>query len=80
MMFTDFFRKVSTKMTKPKKKRAKKDGSPKGPKTKKMVECNCTLRCNGSKLVDPRTFKTHQREMERIRAITSGSQGSSQST
>ena len=52
MMFADFFRKVSMKMTKLKKKRAKKDGSPKGPKTRKMVKCNCTLCCNGSKLVD----------------------------
>jgi len=35
------------------------------PKTRNRVECNCTLHCNGSKWVDPRTFEKHRQEMER---------------
>jgi hypothetical protein len=45
-----------------------------GPKTRDLVECKCMLHCNGSKLVDPRTFRSHRREAERLRAIASGSQ------
>ena len=41
------------------------------PKTRNRVECNCTLHCNGSKWVDPRTFERHQQEIERFRTITS---------
>jgi hypothetical protein len=69
-------------MTKPKKPRTNIDRSGVtdiGPKTRKLVECKCTLRCNGSKMVDPRTFKKHQQEMEKFHAIRFGSQGSSRS-
>src|ERR1041385_8609709 len=48
------------------------------PKTRNRVECNCTLHCNGSKWVDPRTFEKHQQEMERFRTITSAPQSTSQ--
>src|ERR1051325_5047679 len=48
------------------------------PKTKNRVECNCTLHCNGSKWVDPRTFEKHRQEMERFRTITSAPQSTSQ--
>ena len=63
-------------MPKPKTRRINKDRSKisnVGPKTRDLVECNCTLHCNGSKLVDPRTYKRHQQEMDQIRDITSGS-------
>jgi len=43
------------------------------PKTRHLVECKCILHCRGSKLVDPRTFRKHQQELERFRAITSES-------
>ncbi|CAG8693630.1 4088_t:CDS:1, partial [Rhizophagus irregularis] len=33
------------------------------PKTRKFVECNCLLHCGGGKLVDPRTFRRHQEEV-----------------
>ena len=69
-------------MTRTKQKRANKDRSKDtnfGPRTRKLVECKCTLHCNGSKLVDPRTFKKHQQETNRFRTIASGSQGSSRS-
>ena len=49
------------------------------PKTRHLVECKCILHCRGSKLVDPRTFKKHQQELERFRAITSESQHSARS-
>lgn len=45
-----------------------------GPKTRDLVECKCMLHCNGSKLVDPRTFRKHRREAEQLFAIASGSQ------
>ena len=66
-------------MTKPKNKHIEKDRSNIGPRTRTMIECKCTLHCSGSKLVDPRTFEKHQQEMDRLRAIASGSQGSSRS-
>src|SRR3989337_1055785 len=60
------------------KKRIHKDRSTDiGPKTRNHVECNCTLHCNGSKWVDPRTFERHRQEMERLRAITSVPQSTS---
>src|SRR5215216_5882236 len=49
------------------------------PKTRHLVECKCILHCRGSKLVDPRTFRKHQQELERFRAITSESQYSTRS-
>src|SRR5271163_2974130 len=61
-------------MPKPKEKRINKDRSKianVGPKTRNLIECNCILHCNGSKLVDPRTFQKHQQEVEWFRAITS---------
>src|SRR3990170_2283483 len=62
------------------KKRITKDRSTDiGPKTRNHVECNCTLHCNGSKWVDPRTFEKHWQEMERLRTITSVPQSTSQS-
>src|SRR3990170_9034469 len=62
------------------KKRIHKDRSTDiGPKTRNRVECNCTLHCNGSKWVDPRTFEKHRQEMERLRTITSVPQSTSQS-
>src|ERR1051325_122785 len=61
------------------KKRIHKDRSTNiRPKTRNRVECNCTLHCNGSKWVDPRTFEKHQQEMERFRTITSAPQSTSQ--
>src|SRR5205085_8187487 len=48
------------------------------PKTRNRVEYNCTLHCNGSKWVDPRTFERHQQEIERFRTITSVPQSTSQ--
>src|SRR5256714_14035554 len=47
-------------------------------KTRNRVECNCTLHCNGSKWVDPRTFERHQQEIECFRTITSVPQSTSQ--
>ena len=62
------------------KKRIHKDRSTDiGPKTRNRVECKCTLHCNGSKWVDPRTFEKHRQEMERLRTITSVPQSTSQS-
>src|SRR3989337_2674119 len=62
------------------KKRIYKDRSTDiGPKTRNHVECNCTLHCNCSKWMDPRTFKKHRQEMERLRTITSVLQSTSQS-
>src|SRR3989337_2018427 len=62
------------------KKRIYKDRSTDiGPKTRNHVECKCTLHCNGSKMVDPRTFERHRQEMERLRTITSVPQSTSQS-
>src|SRR5271163_4823793 len=61
-------------MPKPKEKRINKDRSKianVGPKTRNLIECNCILHCNGSKLVDPRTFQKHQQEVERFRAVAS---------
>src|SRR5215216_7953410 len=45
-------------------------------KTRHLVECKCILHCCSSKLVDPRTFRKYQQELERFRAITSESQHS----
>jgi tnp2 family transposase len=64
-------------MPRPRKKHIQTDRSEItdiGPKTRDLVECKCMLHCNGSKLVDPRTFRSHRREAERLRAIASGSQ------
>jgi hypothetical protein len=62
-------------MTRPKEKRINnKDRSNianVGPRTRNLIECNCILHCNGSKLVDPRTFQKHQQEVERFRAVAS---------
>src|SRR5947208_5498756 len=61
------------------KKRIHKDRSTNiRPKTRNRIECNCTLHCNGSKWVDPRTFERHQQEIERFRTITSVPQSTSQ--
>src|SRR5256714_8974827 len=61
------------------KKRIHKDHSTDNrPKTRNRVKCNCTLHCNGSKWVDPRTFERHQQEIERFRTITSVPQSTSQ--
>src|SRR5882762_4148657 len=61
------------------KKRIHKDRSTDiGPKTRNRVECKCTLHCNDSKWVDPRTFERHRQEMERFRTITSVPQSTSQ--
>src|SRR5213592_859748 len=61
------------------KKRIHKDRSTDTrPKTRNRVECNCTLHCNGSKWMDPRTFERHQQEIERFRTITSVPQSTSQ--
>ncbi len=61
------------------KKRIHKDRSTDiRPKTRNRVKCNCTLHCNGSKWVDPRTFERHRQEMERFRTITSVPQSTSQ--
>src|ERR1044071_10515727 len=61
------------------KKRIHKDRSTDiRPKTRNRVECNCTLHCNGSKWVDPRTFERHQQEIERFHTITSVPQSTSQ--
>src|SRR5947199_10051497 len=48
------------------------------PKIRNRVECNCTLHCNGSKWVDPRTFERHQQEIECFRTITFVPQSTSQ--
>ena len=59
------------------KKRIHKDHSTDTrPKTRNRVESNCTLHCNGSKWVNPRTFERHQQEIERFRTITSVPQSS----
>src|SRR2546422_11715589 len=61
------------------KKRIHKDRSTDTrPKTRNRVECNCTLHCNGSKWVDPKTFEKHQQEMEHFHTITSVPQSTSQ--
>ena len=68
-------------MTRPKKTRINKDRSEvtdSGPRTRDLVECNCLLHCDGSKLVDPRTFKRHQEEVAQFQIIASGSQSSPQ--
>src|SRR6059036_1380609 len=66
-------------MPKNAKKRIHKDRSTDTrPKTRNRVECNCTLHCNGSKWVDPRTFERHQQEIERFHTITSVPQSTSQ--
>ncbi|CAB4439268.1 unnamed protein product [Rhizophagus irregularis] len=68
-------------MTKSKKNRINKDRTKvtdSAPKTRKFVECNCLLHCGGGKLVDPRTFRRHQEEVNRLQTIASGSQSSSQ--
>ncbi|EXX66241.1 hypothetical protein GLOIN_2v1792112 [Rhizophagus irregularis DAOM 181602=DAOM 197198] len=67
-------------MTKSKKNRINKDRTKvtdSAPKTRKFVECNCLLHCGSSKLVDPRTFRRHQEEVNRLQTIASGSQSSS---
>ncbi|CAG8573404.1 22294_t:CDS:2 [Rhizophagus irregularis] len=67
-------------MTKSKKNRINKDRTKvtdSAPKTRKFVECNCLLHCGGGKLVDPRTFRRHQEEVNRLQTIASGSQSSS---
>ena len=69
-------------MTKPKEKRVNIDRSKvtsTKPKTRDLVECNCTLHCHGSKMIDPRTFKIHQREMAQFQTIVSDAQSSSRS-
>src|ERR1043165_9648023 len=48
------------------------------PKIRNCVECNCTLHCNGSKWVNPKTFERHWQEMECLRTITSVLQNTSQ--
>src|SRR5881397_2563591 len=61
------------------KKRIHKDRSTDTrPKTRNRVECNCTLHCNGSKWVNPRTFERHQQEIECFHTITSVPQSTSQ--
>jgi len=50
-----------------------------GPRTRDFVECNCLLHCNGSKMVDPRTFNNHMEELKRLRTIASGSRSFSRS-
>src|SRR5256885_14100738 len=61
------------------KKRIHKDHSTNTrPKTRNRVECNCTLHCNGSKWVDPKTFERHQQKIECFRTITSVPQSTSQ--
>ncbi|CAB4379520.1 unnamed protein product [Rhizophagus irregularis] len=68
-------------MTKSKKNRINKDRikvTDSAPKTRKFVECNCLLHCGGGKLVDPRTFRRHQEEVNQLQTIASGSQSSSQ--
>src|SRR5881398_489778 len=62
----------------PKKRIYKDRSTDTRPKTRNRVECNCTLHCNGSKWVDPRTFERHQQEIERFRTITSVPQSTSQ--
>ena len=63
-------------MTKSKKKRIHRDRTKDiniNPKIRNLVNCDCTLRCNGGKWVDRRTFEKHQREMDQIRKIVSES-------
>ena len=50
-----------------------------GPRTRDFVECKCLLHCNGSKMVDPRTFNNHMVELKRLQDIASGSRSSYQS-
>ena len=49
------------------------------PKTRDFVECNCLLHCNSSKIVDPRTFNNHMKELKWLWTIASESQSSSRS-
>ncbi|CAB4373264.1 unnamed protein product [Rhizophagus irregularis] len=68
-------------MTKSKKNRINKDRTKVtdiAPKTRKFVKCNCLLHCCSSKLVDPRTFRRHQEEVNILQTIASGFQSSSQ--
>ena len=54
-------------MTKPKTTRINKDRSEvkySDSKTRKLVECKCLLHCDDNKLMDPRTFKKHQKEID----------------
>ena len=70
-------------MTRSKKDRINKDHSKvanSSTRTRKLIECKCTLRCHGSKFVDPRTFENHQQEMERFRNIASRNRNSFRST
>ncbi|CAG8573301.1 3676_t:CDS:2 [Funneliformis caledonium] len=60
-------------MTRPKKDRINKYHSKvanSSTRTRKLIKCKCTLRCHGSKFVDPRTFENHQQEMERFRLMS----------
>ena len=69
-------------MPKPKEKRINIDRSKvtrTKPKTRDLVECTCVLHCNGSKMIDPRTRRRHQREMALFQAIASETQSSSRS-
>jgi hypothetical protein len=62
-------------MPKPKKYRVNKDRSKAtkiDPKTRNSVECKCLLYCRGGKLVDPRTFKKHQKKLKQHQAIVTG--------
>jgi hypothetical protein len=59
-------------MPKPKKYHVNKDCSKAtkiDPKTRNLVECKCLLYCRGGKLVDPRTFKKHQKKLKQYQAI-----------
>ena len=72
----------SLKMPRPKRSRINKDRSnitETGPRTRDLVECNCMLRCHGSKWVDPRTFERHQNEYNEYQTMASESYKSSQS-
>ena len=71
----------SSNMPRPKKKRINKDCTKKysiNLKTRNLVECKCILHCHGSKLVDPKTLKKHQEEVEWFCIITSESHGTFQ--
>ncbi|GBC24892.2 uncharacterized protein LOC114575947 [Rhizophagus irregularis DAOM 181602=DAOM 197198] len=66
-------------MPRPRKYRVNRDRfkvTKSGPKTRNLVECKCLLHCGGSKLVDPRTFERHRKEIEQLQAIATGSQAS----
>ncbi|GET56427.1 uncharacterized protein OCT59_014280 [Rhizophagus irregularis] len=66
-------------MPRPRKYRVNRDRSKvtkSGPKTRNLVECKCLLHCGGSKLVDPRTFERHRKEIEQLQAIATRSQAS----